>query len=212
MRKSWIPHFIAITGLLVFSVLGLGSAATTPAARRGVPAPAAAPAPAPAPEAPVAAAPAAPAPAAPTPALPAPPAAAPPAPAAPAQVLPRVVAIENIGDARISRAPWAAHTIIPSKNYTVVGAVVVRTTNEATVLADLMERAIAMGGHDIKNVIITRTMTDDGPRITSAIAVAIRYTNETLVVRDERFPGRRPDHSIVEEQYILSPQGVRAPW
>jgi len=156
MRKRWIPHFIAIAGLLVFGFLGLGSAATAPAAAIGA---AAAPAAAPTAEA------------------------AEPAAAAPA--VPRVIAVENIGDgARVSRAPWALHTAIPSKSYTVVGTIVLRTTSEVTVLADLMERAIAMGGHDIKNVIVTRTLTDDGAQLTSAIAVAIRYTNETLMVRD----------------------------
>ncbi|MCL2233073.1 MAG: hypothetical protein FWB99_08360 [Treponema sp.] len=185
MKKRWMPHFFAIAGLLVFSVLGLGSAATRPA---------------------VAAA-----------ALPAAPAEAEAqAPGAVIDrtvpdvmpVMPRRVApVENIGDAaRVSQAPWSAHTIIPSKNYTVVGAVVVRNTDSTSVLADLMERAIAMGGHDIKNVTVTHTITDDGAQVSSAIAVVIRYTNETLTVR-ESLPDSNPAHRIVD-RYIRAPRDV----
>jgi len=189
MRKRWMPHFMAIAGLLVFSVLGLGSGASAPATIA-------------APE----------------------PAGAEAAPAAPGAIVDptvpfvitapprRVAPVENIGDdARVSQAPWSAHTIIPSKNYTVVGAVVVRDTDSTTVLADLMERAIAMGGHDVKNVIVTHSITDDGARVSSAIAVVIRYTNETLRVREERFLNHLPEHRV-EERYIHTPRDVRTPW
>jgi len=191
MKKRWIPHFFAIAGLLVFSVLGLGSGATRvaaaalPGAGAGTGAEAEAPQQAPGavvvdrtvPDL-----------------LP---------------VMPRRVApVENIGDyARVSQAPWSAHTIIPSKNYTVVGSIVVRNTNSANVLADLMERAIAMGGHDIKNVTVTHSITDDGMQISSAIAVVIRYTNETLTVREERLPGHSPVH-IITDRYLRAPQDV----
>ena len=147
-----MPHFIAISGLIIFSVLGMGSVATGP---RVAPAPAD-------------------------------PGVVIDAPLAP---VPTFIPLEDIGrNARVSRAPWSAHTIIPSKSYTVVGAVVVRTTDGRTVLGDLMERAIALGGHDIKNVIITQTITDEGAPVTSAIAVAIRYTNETLRLRVDSAP------------------------
>jgi len=191
MRKRWMPHCIAIAGLLVFSVLGLGSMASLPTAAAAIPTPAAEPEPAPAAT----------------------------APGAIVDVTmpgvistpPRTVApVENIGhDARVSQAPWSAHTIIPSKNYTVVGSVVVRNTDSTTVLADLMERAIALGGHDIKNVIITHSITDDGARVSSAIAVVIRYTNETLMVREERIID---DLHRIEERYIHAPRDVRTPW
>jgi len=173
MKKRLIPHFIAIAGFMIFGFLALGSA-TLPSGQGGfAPTSLAAP-PAPAAEA-----------------------AAEPAPA------PRAVVIEDIGrNASVARAPWSAHSIIPSKNYSVVGAIVVRTTNSATILADLMERAIALGGHDIKNVIVTRTITDDGAEITSAIAVAIRYTNETLEVQTEEIPGFLPMHRI-QERYVI---------
>jgi len=79
----------------------------------------------------------------------------------------------------VTRVHWAEHTIIPNKDYEVVGTIVIRNVNERTLLADLMDQAVVLGGHDIKNVRLT-VLTIDGERsVTAATAVAIRYT-ETL--------------------------------
>ena len=191
MRKICMPHFIAIAGLAVFGFLALGSASfpQLPGGAAAEPTPAA-PAEAAAPGAVVDAG---------VPSV----ITAPPRTPAP---------VENIGtDGRVSQAPWSAHTIIPSMNYTVIGSIVVRETDSTTVLADLMERAIALGGHDIKNVIVTHSITDDGAYVSSAIAVVIRYTNENLIVRDERFFAA-PAERRVEERYIYTPRDVRTPW
>ena len=90
----------------------------------------------------------------------------------------------------IAPAPiWSAYSFIPSMGYEVVGAVIVRNVNLETLLADLMEQAAAMGGHDIKNVRLS-FVSERGPeggglspprevqhqRVTVATAVAIRYT------------------------------------
>ena len=131
MRKKWIGHIFAGVGLMVFSVLALGSGATPPP-------------PMPAPE------------------VPAPP-----------------------GQAEIMLVPsWSPYTLIPSLNYEVIGAVVVRNTTTETFLADLMERAIAMGGHFIKNVrlsVVTKGEGEDKTRsVNAATATVIRYTDENL--------------------------------
>ena len=78
---------------------------------------------------------------------------------------------------------WAYHTAIPSKDYVVIGAVLVRDVTERSVIAALMQAAIDMGGHDIINVRITQTRTRPigGSQIDSASAVVIRFTDETLV-------------------------------
>jgi hypothetical protein len=81
----------------------------------------------------------------------------------------------------VFRVPWSAYTVIPSKNYEVVGAVALRNVNGATLLADLMRPAIQMGGHDIINVRIA--MTAEG-EVTAATATVIRYTDETLVFEE----------------------------
>ncbi|MCL2233072.1 MAG: hypothetical protein FWB99_08355 [Treponema sp.] len=132
MRKKWIAHGIALIGLVVFSVLGVGSAATTPAPRQAAVVPAAQP-----------------------------------------------------GQAEIMLVPsWSPYTLIPSMNYEVVGAVVVRDTSTETFLADLMERAIAMGGHFIKNVRLSVVTEGEGRNavrsVNAATATVIRYTNESL--------------------------------
>jgi len=80
---------------------------------------------------------------------------------------------------------WADQTMIPNKDFVVLGAVVLRDTNERTVIADLMDAAIEMGGHDIINVRLTHTTTTFlGLRMShdleSATAVVIAYTEETL--------------------------------
>jgi len=74
---------------------------------------------------------------------------------------------------------WSAYSLTPSMEYEVVGAIVLRDVNHATLLADLMDRAAAMGGHDIKNVRLSILTIDGARNVTVATAVAIRYT-ETL--------------------------------
>ena len=76
--------------------------------------------------------------------------------------------------------PWAAYSVIPSKDYIVVGTVVLRNVNSDTLLADLMDAAAAMGGHDIKNVLLSVTTVGDETTINVATAVVISYTAETL--------------------------------
>ncbi|MCL2792415.1 MAG: hypothetical protein FWD87_04920 [Spirochaetaceae bacterium] len=74
------------------------------------------------------------------------------------------------------------YTFIPSKDYTVVGAVVIRDVQHRTMIADLMDRAIAIGGHDIINVRVDwRHIPGRQPEINTATAVVIRYTERTLV-------------------------------
>jgi len=77
----------------------------------------------------------------------------------------------------VAKTDWAEYTVIPSKNYTVVGAIVVRATGFKTLNADLMEKAISMGAHDIINV---RVDLENGQKILAASAVAIKYTDQTL--------------------------------
>jgi len=86
---------------------------------------------------------------------------------------------------------WSDHTFIPSKDYVVVGAVSLRDTNERTVIADLMDAAIEMGGHDIINVRMTETTTNifgmrTGHQVMAATAVVIRFTDDTLIETDSQ--------------------------
>jgi len=60
--------------------------------------------------------------------------------------------------------------------------VVLRNVNPATLLGDLMDQAVAMGGHDIKNVRLAVTGSGENQQITVATAVVIRYTDETLEI------------------------------
>ena len=131
MKKKWMAHLVALIGLVIFSVLGLGSAATTPVARDAAAVP------------------------------------------------------EQPGQAEIMLVPsWSPYTLIPSLNYEVIGAVVVRNTSTETFLADLMDRAIAMGGHFIKNVRLSVLTEGEGRNATrsvnAATATVIRYTTENL--------------------------------
>ena len=95
---------------------------------------------------------------------------------------------------------WSDHTFIPSKDYVVVGAVSLRDTNERTVIADLMDAAIEMGGHDIINVRMTETTTNifgmrTGHQVMAATAVVIRFTDDTLIETDsqcQKTPHSRP--------------------
>jgi len=89
------------------------------------------------------------------------------------------VEIAEVGNAP-SRAAWSHHTIIPTKDFVAIGAVVVRNANPWTVHADLMEQAIAMAGHDIINVRLSWHSVDDTPLVT-ATATVIRYTEATIV-------------------------------
>jgi hypothetical protein len=80
----------------------------------------------------------------------------------------------------IQKADWVDHTRIPSKDYIVLGAVVIRTTNPKTLNADLMDKAIQMGGHDIINVRLDTEEAADGRRILAVSAVVIKYLDQTL--------------------------------
>ena len=73
------------------------------------------------------------------------------------------------------------YTFIASKDYVVVGAVVVRNTSHETLIADLMDQAIAMGGHDVINIRVGWRDVMGGREISTATAVVIRFTEETLV-------------------------------
>ena len=77
------------------------------------------------------------------------------------------------------RTNWAEYTDLPNKDYTVVGAVIVRSSSILTLNADLMERAVALGAHDIMNVRIDIQRGSDGiTRVVAGSAVAIRYTDQ----------------------------------
>ena len=84
--------------------------------------------------------------------------------------------------AMIAEVPWAAYTLLPSKNYVVVGTAILRNVNPATLLADIMDQAVAMGGHDIKNVRLLVSRAGEDKQINVATAVVIRYTDETIMV------------------------------
>jgi len=77
------------------------------------------------------------------------------------------------------RAGWSEHPSIHASQYEVIGAVVIRNVNQATLTADLMSQAIAMGGHDIINVRIDTITEGEGrdqiTRVSSVSAVVIRY-------------------------------------
>jgi hypothetical protein len=85
----------------------------------------------------------------------------------------------------IEMVPWVGYTLIPSKDYTVVGVVILREVDPATLSTDLMEKAAEMGAHDIINVRVDeeRMVDEEGrtrKRVVAVSAVAIRYTNVTL--------------------------------
>lgn len=86
-------------------------------------------------------------------------------------------------DAFINRAGWSYHPLAVRKDHVIVGAIVVRNTTRAAVLGDLMDRAIAMGGHDIIHVRLTTPIgAGRTGLIDVATAVVIRYTDETVKV------------------------------
>ena len=83
------------------------------------------------------------------------------------------------------RVSWSEYPPIPAKDYIVVGVVVLREVNPNTLSADLMERAVAIGAHDIINVRVDeeRMVDENGRmrrRVVAASAVAIKYTDQTL--------------------------------
>jgi hypothetical protein len=111
----------------------------------------------------------------------------------------------------VIRAPWSGQNrLFPSKDFVVVGAIVLRDTNSATVLADMMDQAVAMGGHDLMSVrlgIITeemqggeipqdeeedefasRSRTVFRREVNVATAIVIRYTDENLTWAQVRIP------------------------
>ena len=127
-----------------------------------------------------------------------------PQPFQPFAEITETVDVQAAGIERITA--WAHLTEIPYKDFVVVGAISLRNVNEATLLADLMDRAIEMGGHDIINVRVGRVMetviieTDERTerqtqrRISNATAVVIQYTDVTWVP---------PVLSLVEQQAML---------
>jgi len=72
------------------------------------------------------------------------------------------------------------YTFIPSKDYVVVGTVVLRGASQETLIADLMDMAIAMGGHDVINIRLDWREVVGRREINTATAVVIRFTDETL--------------------------------
>jgi len=73
-------------------------------------------------------------------------------------------------------------TFIPSKDYVVVGTVVMRNVTQETLMADLMDLAIAMGGHDVINIRVDwRTGMGGRLEANAVTAVVIRFTDETVV-------------------------------
>jgi len=74
---------------------------------------------------------------------------------------------------------WSDYTLVPNKDYVVVGAVVVRGSSIRTLNADLMEKAIEIGAHNIINVRVDIEQ-DYSKRIIAASAVAIKYTDVTI--------------------------------
>jgi len=82
------------------------------------------------------------------------------------------------------RVGWSAHPPVHASQYEVIGAVVIRNVNQATLVADLMSQAVAMGGHDIINVRIDTITEGEGrrrrTRVNTASAVVIRYVGILL--------------------------------
>jgi hypothetical protein len=79
------------------------------------------------------------------------------------------------------KVSWSDYSVHSSKDYTVIGTIVIRTSDARTINADLVEKAVELGGHDIINVRVdVETETQGGERILAATAVVIKYTDETL--------------------------------
>jgi len=88
--------------------------------------------------------------------------------------------LSSCATGNVAQTEWSEYTVIPSKNYTVVGAIVIRGSGFKTLNADLMEKAISMGAHDIINVRIDYESSLSEPKILAASAVAIKYNDQTL--------------------------------
>jgi len=85
------------------------------------------------------------------------------------------------------RAVWSHHPEFPALYYVVVGAILVRDQRRETLLETLMNQAIQMGGHDIKNVRLSRRYVRGGPGAQrgewlTATAVVIQFTSEPVRV------------------------------
>ena len=83
------------------------------------------------------------------------------------------------------RVSWSEYIPVPAKDYTVVGVVILRDVDPATLSTNLMEKAVEMGAHDIINVRVDdeRRVDENGRmrrRIVAASALAIKYTDNTL--------------------------------
>ena len=83
-------------------------------------------------------------------------------------------------DPNINRGGWSEYTSPPpNRNYVVVGTVVIRDGRRSTLLADLMEKAMKMGAHDITYIRVGEASGLFRTRIHTATALAIRYVDET---------------------------------
>jgi len=98
-----------------------------------------------------------------------------------------------VGAGPLHRAAWSYHPDFPALYYVVVGAIVVTEQRRETLLEALMNQAIQMGGHDIKNVRLSWRNVQTGPLAQrgewiTATAVVIRFTNEPVrvIVQSER--------------------------
>ncbi|GHV17892.1 hypothetical protein AGMMS49938_18800 [Fibrobacterales bacterium] len=79
------------------------------------------------------------------------------------------------------RVGWSEYTTVPSKDYEVVGMVIVTlsgssSTTEADISTDLMRAARDIGAHDIINVRVATKVLSYGKKELSASAIAIKYT------------------------------------
>jgi len=73
------------------------------------------------------------------------------------------------------------YAFVTSKNHVIVGTVVLRSARQETLIADLMDLAIAKGGHDIINIRLDWREVMGRREINTATAVVIRFTEETLM-------------------------------
>jgi hypothetical protein len=104
----------------------------------------------------------------------------------------------------VRKVGWSNYTGIPSKDYTVVGVVVLRLDDTKTLNADLMAEAVKLGADDIINIRVDEEIDDKGKRkIVAATAVAIKYaetlTSSTLLTTDKT--------SVTEKSPIMGSGG-----
>ena len=95
----------------------------------------------------------------------------------------------------VEKVSWAEYPGIPSKDYTVVGVIILREADPSTLSSDLMERAVDMGAHDIINVRIDEERMLGNTRVVAASAIAIRYTDETLILPIQTSPNQQQPQS-----------------